>query len=99
MKINMPESKTCMKLQRAGIGRLRLNGWSMRVAAVSAAAVGRVPGDVAREIRINALGQLMCAATTRVLRARCSYLMRHEIRRRSAVQIRLMEEAAGLAGR
>jgi hypothetical protein len=91
--------KVTLKTSPRGFGALQMRAWSMRVAAVSAAAVGRVPDHVAREIRINALGQLMCAATTRVLRARCSYLMRHEILRRSAAQVRLMEEAAGLAGR
>ncbi|WP_175812961.1 hypothetical protein [Burkholderia contaminans] len=91
--------KVTLNTSPRGIGTLQMQSWSMRVAAVSAAAVGRVPGDVAREIRIEALGQLMCAATTRALRARCCYLMRHEIARRSAAQVRLMEEAAGLAGR
>ncbi|KWO06049.1 hypothetical protein WM26_31070 [Burkholderia cepacia] len=91
--------KVTLKTSPRGVGALQTRSWSMRVAAVSAAAVGRVADDVAREIRINALGQLMCAATNRVLRARCSYLMRHEIRRRSSAQVRLMEEAAGLTGR
>lgn len=91
--------KVTLKTSPRGVGALQMRPWSMRVAAVSAAAVGRTPADVAREIRIDALGKLMCAAPTRILRARCSYLMRHEIQRRSAAQVRLMEEAAGLAGR
>ncbi|AJY14117.1 hypothetical protein K6W16_10465 [Burkholderia dolosa] len=91
--------KVTVKTSPRGVGALHMRSWSMRVAAVSATAVGRVPDDVAREIRITALGQLMCAAPTRALRARCCYLMRQEIARRSAAQVRLMEEAAGLAGR
>ncbi|KVR92145.1 hypothetical protein [Burkholderia vietnamiensis] len=90
--------KVTIKTSPRGVGTLQMRSWSMRVASVSAAAVSRVPDDVAREIRIGALGQLMCAASTRILQARCCYLMRHEIHRRSPAQVRLMEDAAGLAG-
>ncbi|KVP18858.1 hypothetical protein WL78_23990 [Burkholderia ubonensis] len=78
------------------VGAIQLRSWSTRAAILSAAAFGRSVDDHARELRIDALGRLMCAAQTRVLRARCSYLMRLEIGRRSAAQIRCMEDAMGL---
>ncbi|KVS37440.1 MULTISPECIES: hypothetical protein [Burkholderia cepacia complex] len=78
------------------VGAIQLRSWSTRAAIRSAAALGRSVDDHARELRIDALGRLMCAAGTRVLRARCSYLMRLEIRHRSAAQIRRMEDAMGL---
>ncbi|EDT04256.1 hypothetical protein BamIOP4010DRAFT_2225 [Burkholderia ambifaria IOP40-10] len=78
------------------VGAIQLRSWSNRTASLSEAALGRSVDDHARELRIDALGKLMCAASTRVLRARCSYLMRSEIRYRSAVQIRLMESQRGL---
>ncbi|WP_261509146.1 hypothetical protein [Burkholderia multivorans] len=78
------------------VGAIQLRSWSTRAATLSAAALGRSVDDHARELRIDALGKLMCAACTRVLRARCSYLMRSEIRHRSTAQIRLMESQRGL---
>ncbi|HDR9878280.1 TPA: hypothetical protein QDE50_14590 [Burkholderia cenocepacia] len=78
------------------VGAIQLRSWSMRAATVSAAALGRSVDDHARELRIDALGRLMCAAGTRVLRARCSHLMRLEILHRSAAQVRRMEDALGL---
>lgn len=78
------------------VGAIQLYGWSIRTAVVSAQVIGRSFDDHARELRIDALGRLMCVAGTRVLRARCSYLMRMEIRHRSAAQIRRMEDAMGL---
>ncbi|TAM02183.1 MAG: hypothetical protein EPN70_17540 [Paraburkholderia sp.] len=75
------------------VGGVRLHSRSMRTAASSAAAFGQSIDDHARELRIDALGRLVCAAQTRVLRARCSHLMLAEIRTRSAAQIRRMEAA------
>ncbi|WP_258047687.1 hypothetical protein [Burkholderia pseudomallei] len=73
-----------------------MRSWSTRAAIPAAAALGRSVDDHARELRIDALGRLMCAAGTRVLRARCSHLMRIEIRHRSAAQVRRMEMLRGL---
>lgn len=78
------------------VGAIQLRSWSTRAAILSAAALGRSVDDHARELRIDALGRLMCAAGTRVLRARCSHLMRVEIRARSAKQVERMEAASGL---
>ncbi|CAJ2828970.1 hypothetical protein LRP76_01390 [Burkholderia pseudomallei] len=78
------------------VGAIQLRSWSTRTAIPAAAALGRSVDDHARELRIDALGRLMCAAGTRVLRARCSHLMRLEIRHRSAAQVRRMEMLRGL---
>lgn len=78
------------------VGAIQLRSWSTRAAILSATALGRSVDDHARELRIDALGRLMCAAGTRVLRARCSHLLRLEIRHRSAAQIRRMEVQRGL---
>ncbi|WP_175855022.1 hypothetical protein [Burkholderia anthina] len=78
------------------VGAIQLRSWSTRAATVSAAVLGRSVDDHARELRIDALGRLMCAAGTRVLRARCSHLMRLEIRHRSVAQVLRMEAALGV---
>ncbi|WP_176113535.1 hypothetical protein [Burkholderia cepacia] len=63
------------------VGTIQLRSWSTRAAILSAAALGRSVDDHARELRIDALGRLMCAAGTPVLRARCSRFMRMEMQR------------------
>ncbi|OXJ00910.1 hypothetical protein CFB41_17020 [Burkholderia sp. AU33803] len=78
------------------VGGVRLHGWPTRATAPAATALGQFIDDHARELRIDALGRLVCAARTPVFRARCSYLMRLEIRHRSAAQIKRMEHALGL---
>ncbi|CAJ3303556.1 Uncharacterised protein [Burkholderia pseudomallei] len=85
-----------LKAKARRAGAIRLQSWSTRAAIPAAAALGRSVDDHARELRIDVLGRLMCAACTRVLRARCSYLMRLEVRRRSTAQIQRMEMQRGL---
>ncbi|MFM0724817.1 hypothetical protein PQQ53_14130 [Paraburkholderia strydomiana] len=78
------------------IGSIRIHSWSVRTSLVEATLLGSPLADHARELRIRALGELMCAAQTRVMRARCWYLMRQEINARSGAQVRLLEGALGL---
>ncbi|AYQ89707.1 hypothetical protein EDD84_19425 [Burkholderia gladioli] len=85
-----------LNMQSAGVGRMQLNGWSIRVAVVVAPPLGQRVSDCARELRIKELGRLMCEARSRAMRVRCCYLMSQEIRARSPEWIRLMEAAAGL---
>jgi hypothetical protein len=82
--------------RQRNIGSIRLHSWSVRASLVEAPLIGRPLVDHARELRIRALGDLMCAASTRVMRARCWYLMRQEINERSEAQMRLLEGALGL---
>ncbi|WP_244128054.1 hypothetical protein [Burkholderia gladioli] len=96
MKISNSGLRVRLNMQRAGVGRMQLHGWSMRVAVVVAPALGQRVGDCACELRIKALGRLMCGARSRAMRVRCCYLMSQEIRARSPEQISVMEAAAGL---
>lgn len=78
------------------IGSIRLYSWSVRASLLVAPLIGLPLVDHARELRIRALGDLMCAAKTRPLRAVCWRLMRAEILARSEAQMSLLEGARGL---
>jgi hypothetical protein len=78
------------------VGSIQLHSWSVRASLIEAPLIGRSLVDHARELRINALGDLMCAAKTRPLRAVCWRLMRADILARSEAQMSLLEDARGL---
>jgi hypothetical protein len=79
------------------IGSIGLMQWSMRTAQLVAPIARQSLDDAARELRIHALGDLMCAAQTRTFRVRCWQLMRAEILARSDAQMRRLEAAMGLS--
>lgn len=78
------------------IGSTGLSQWSMRTAQFVPPMVHQSLDDVARELRIHALGDLMCSAQTRAFRVRCWQLMRAEIVARADSQIKRMEREQGL---
>jgi len=58
---------------------------------------GQPRSDYERELRISALGNLMCSdCATRLWRRVCCYEMCREIRARSEAQLNLLEGARGL---
>ena len=78
------------------IGSIGLMQWSMRTAQLVAPIARQSLDDAARELRIHALGDLMCAAQTRAFRTRCWLLMRAEIQARGEETIQRMEREQGL---
>ncbi len=73
--------------------RPRLDAWSVRQAE-SIEITGQARADYERELRISALGNLMCAdGATALWRRVCCHAMRQEIRSRSADQRLAMELA------
>ncbi len=73
--------------------RPRLHAWSIRQAE-SAEITGQARADYERELRISALGNLMCSdCATRLWRRVCLSEMVREIRARSADQRVAMELA------
>ncbi|WP_213768985.1 hypothetical protein [Caballeronia sp. dw_19] len=78
------------------IGSIGLAQWSTRTAQLVPPIARQSLDDVARELRIHALGDLMCAAKTRAFRVRCWQLMRAEIMARADSQIKRMEREQGL---
>ena len=79
------------------IGSFGLLQWSMRTAQVLSPIARQSIEDSARELRIQALGDLMVAAQTRAFRTRCWKLMRAEIHARGEATIKRMERERGLA--
>jgi hypothetical protein len=79
------------------IGSIGLLSWSMRTAQLAVPIAGQSLEDTARELRIHALGDLMCGAQTWSSRVRCWRLMRAEILARSDAQMHRLEAAMGLS--
>jgi hypothetical protein len=73
--------------------RPRLDAWSIRQAE-SVEITGHARADYERELRISALGNLVCAdGATALWRRVCCHAMRQEIRARSSGQRLAMELA------